>query len=1586
MIKERLRSLSLNNAHEGYDYQDLITSYFILNEILIGNLKSSFSIDRKNTEAGIPDRFDDVVIFNEEDTYRKQVKYSNEQTSIKLIKDFLSGDSHYKLALHKLFESWKYLRESTTEFRLCLAWDEPTDENILNVLEVQPRELCTFSSMSSKVFKINLDKLWEVNPEKFNRWDSLKKYVKENSIDRDEFNEFCNSLVIEVNLPKASLSFDNPSELENILIDQSRKLGIEQYPNDDIYIVDFLQRLVKVVGGYRTKSSVVTVQDVLVDLRLKTDFGKIDQKFEIDKTKNITLDDKYDLFYKKIISNKKTILLGEPGAGKSWFLTNFIQYLESNNKSVIRHYCFTSTEDDLVDKRVSSDVFFGNLVNGILENYPSLTKIKKQAFAANLDELNILLKGVSDSLVIIIDGLDHINRVQISSATLSKEKTKILKFISQIEIPDNVSIVLGSQPIDELDILKDKFNYNSEAIPKWDINLTKELMLKYGVKEKELNNVSVSSLLYRKSEGNPLYLTYILMTFAGSDLITEEDIDSLPKYDFNLKNYYEYLTNQINNNVTAEILSCLDFSVNRKELKEIIPIKHHFESNMKILSPVIYENASRGGIKLYHDSFRRFNLEKLATSADLKSMYRYIADWLNESGFYETDKAYRYLFKYFIRIENFNGIRDFAKNKFLSKSLYYAHSESLIRNNYRNFLYVAEHTQDWSLFVYASELKTAIESTCSEEHLSQFLENFELYFEAVCLIYGAEKAKQLLYYNGEKNHSDLVTAKAFKILQRHGIYPVWSDVSELFENNISVEIFEYYISSLIDDDQKFGYCFNEIISRGLKDYLRVFIEEAYNAKGFDFIKSLFDEIECDELDDVVSQVNDLLEQQNCDNRIQSTESSNVDTRYLNIDFSNCIIDRDNVSELYQFIEIYGKDKLDDLILLEDNIAPSNFMFAWVKFFIQNKITISNIEDAFVEASIVENIRTFAINCHEIKGHSQYHTFVHEYKELIDRSFSKALKHIQSQEAWESIFLLRSSIPYPLLPVIEKYYISQKNIGYVVDAYDQLEEDDSGYYSEHADYSFKKSIYCAMLGDVDRAKKELKKAIHFTTSYTFRKDRNLAEVIDPLVSINKVDSKFSRKYVKKLKHLTDAVMKHTEDGKGIRWLTIEWFEALLTIDYQLASKYLIHEFLQNPNFWKLDYMFVDFLRNSSKVDPAILSFLYMLSPTNARDSYLSGFLEVISRVIGIEDKIAHISMLDLSSRDWNNSNDTLEERTMHSYNEVCKILNLKCGFETKRETKSDHKHYFSGDKLTLSERLDYNLCTLDCFRDKSNEDLLECLLGEDILNVSKLNYLYFFLKEIDNVDITCEMILPLVRKRFPRGEEYFKNLRQLIINLEIPRAERVLLLINNFVYSKDGWLCGLVEKESLRCAVNIDKSLSMKILAQELASYQKNTGYISKSTANLIIAFQHAGLEVDTILEMYKKGFKFIDSRLPSTSDFKWKDLDYLDLKHFSENESAIILLLSKANNMDSVVQQRVLFSLNHLILSDKNLLIKPLKWFFNNLHRFHQLSIASILELILINCSHLDSVIDEIGEDFHKARVIENLYISNTLDEILRVK
>ncbi|WP_241149022.1 ATP-binding protein [Photobacterium sanguinicancri] len=1349
--------LSLNNAHEGYDYQDLITSYFILKEILDGNLDSIFSIDKKNTTGSIPDRFDDLVITNGVEIQRKQIKYSNDTVSKILIKDYLSGDAHYKIAIHKLFETWRNLKTPNTEFRLCLAWDEPVDEDMTRVLELLPNR-SSFNDFSTKVFKINLDRLWEENPENFNRWKSLSQYVKDNNTDRSEFNDFCNDLLIEVNLPKASLKFNRPRQLEEILIEQARKLGIEQYPNDDIYISDFLERLAKISGAYRTRSAQISVRDILSELRVRTDFGRVEQRFEIDQSKNITSDKKNSLFIESVIANNKTLLIGEPGSGKSWFLTNLIEYLTRKEYVVIRHYCFTSTSDSSFEKRVSSDVFFGNLISDIERYFPQIKKEKQHLYTSNLKELNILLAAVDEPIIIIVDGLDHIDRVLKNSVTLSKEKTRIIGFISEIELPDNVSILLGSQPTVEVDTLIESNNFIRVQLPKWDLENTKELMGRFECEDIPINDQNLSTLLNEKSEGSPLYLTYILKTINDYQYITEDLINNLPKYDFNLKNYYEYLTSQIGNNTTSEILSCLEFAVSKKELKEIIPMKRHFTSDMKVLSPVISENSSRGGVKLYHDSFRRFNIEKLSSIEDIKEIYEYIANWLINNGFYKNDKSYRYLLNYLILSERYEDASAYAEKSFLSKSLYYGHSESLIKNNYKHFLNVAERSQDWPLFIYSGELHRAISTTNSEENHSQFLDNFELYFEAICTIYGTEKANALLFYNGEKNYSDRITAQGFMILQEYGYSPYWEEVIGLFESGVALDDFKYFICYKIQENSGLDEIFNSSLTDEYSDYFRVFIIEVFKNKGFDMILQHYESIDNDEDQAIARRVNSALDRTNCEQRIFIAEEKRLSNKGpLDLSFINEHIDSNELDRFYYNVERHAQSDIEALIEFEKGIPSHNFVYNWIKYFIRVFIIENNCADTSKEKEILENIKFLASDTDRYKGKPRAVTFSHTHSSLIERTIERSLRYILSKESWEEAISDLLQIPHPILPTIEKKFLNDKNIHLIIDAYEQFDKAEDDEYYEHADYSFRKSIYYGKVEMINEAKDELEKALLLITSYTSRKDTTLTELIEPLPAINNINPDFAKHYTRKLKYLNDAVMKHTEDGKGIRWLVINWFEQFLSVDYELATMYLVHEFLNNEYFWKLDYMFVVYLQQSHSVDPIILNFLYKMSPTNDRDNYLNGFLDVITKLENIDKKLAELSLINLSIRDWNYSDNEICKKTETKFNQLKNhfgIANQTCNRKPKNQAQSSA---FKKQELSLS--LTKKLCKEVSLRNKSELELIEYYDNKSNLSDEDLNYLYFYLKEIHNDQLAIKLLTPIITKRFPSDtEEHFSRIR------------------------------------------------------------------------------------------------------------------------------------------------------------------------------------------------------------------------------------
>ena len=125
----------------------------------------------------------------------------------------------------------------------------------------------------------------------------------------------------------------------------------------------------------------------------------------------------------------------------------------------------------------------------------------------------------------------------------------------------------------------------------------------------------------------------------------------------------------------------------------------------------------------------------------------------------------------------------------------------------------------------------------------------------------------------------------------------------------------------------------------------------------------------------------------------------------------------------------------------------------------------------------------------------------------------------------------------------------------------------------------------------KAKQQFKKIIEYTTAYTFRKDTTLDELIEPLESIQKTDNKFALKYTKKLLPLNLTIQSNSEDGKGIRWLYISWFEKFLKVNRQEASNFLINQFLKDSWFWKYEYMFVEYIQFSKDVNPLILNFIY-----------------------------------------------------------------------------------------------------------------------------------------------------------------------------------------------------------------------------------------------------------------------------------------------------------------------------------------------------------------------------------------------------------
>ncbi|WP_431294499.1 hypothetical protein [Pedobacter sp. P26] len=57
------------------------------------------------------------------------------------------------------------------------------------------------------------------------------------------------------------------------------------------------------------------------------------------------------------------------------------------------------------------NTFYANLIKELLEIFPKLKEYKRKYFANDLEELNLLLSEVDEETILVIDGLDHIERI-----------------------------------------------------------------------------------------------------------------------------------------------------------------------------------------------------------------------------------------------------------------------------------------------------------------------------------------------------------------------------------------------------------------------------------------------------------------------------------------------------------------------------------------------------------------------------------------------------------------------------------------------------------------------------------------------------------------------------------------------------------------------------------------------------------------------------------------------------------------------------------------------------------------------------------------------------------------------------------------------------------------------------------------------------------------------------------------------------------------------------------------------------------------------------------------------------------------------
>ncbi len=764
-------------AHRGYVYQDVATAYFLAKAVAIG--AECVIVDRKQYDG---DLFDDLTIEHGGKRSRRQFKSSadaDKQFAEEVLKTKTS-DLRIDDIVHCFL---KAADNPADEYRICSTWAVPTDPEVARLLSPCDAEP-SFDGHATKLFRLNVEEIWPDGG-------ALKwKLRAPKAFDRQALISFCERLIVELECPQITLDLAAPGRLQILLQELlSNRIGVGRFPNQGLNSADAAIRLTYRANLARAGQESVTPVEVLRDLGVRTDFGRVAQRFPVIRGHFVSRHQALNFLLELVTTKTLVGLIGSPGAGKSWILTRFADYCAKAGFVVTRHYCYLEPGDDVREKRITSDVFFGNLIAELHDSLPSLESIDVPRYSAGPEELVKLLTAARRSnpgqrIVLIVDGLDHIERVLAEAAAVPRAETRIVDELANLDLPDGVSIVIGSQPGDHLTPLRDHATFLN--VPSWDRKEIEELATQLGTVQRISEVCDQAALtsfideLHARSEGNPLYATYLCReteaaVVAGRAESPADLVRHAPQHNGDLNNYYRYLVGSGIPDTVSSILAYIDFAVTRVELGELEPaIQPQLQATLEKLRPILTEVTAQGGLRIYHESFRRFIVSLVSQhQAHRAHVLQRISNWLESRGFPRDSRSYRYLLAYLFKQDNYRDLLMLVGIDFVSRGVQYGYPAEAILDNLSVAADAARAANDWPALCRVAELRKSV-YTCFEEKM-----DFADYTRANLAVNGAQRVAEQLLFDGEPTRSRDEGLIACSLCDDAGVAPPWREYLEL---------------------------------------------------------------------------------------------------------------------------------------------------------------------------------------------------------------------------------------------------------------------------------------------------------------------------------------------------------------------------------------------------------------------------------------------------------------------------------------------------------------------------------------------------------------------------------------------------------------------------------------------------------------------------------------------------------------------------------------------------------------------------------------------------------------------------------------
>lgn len=313
-------------------------------------------------------------------------------------------------------------------------------------------------------------------------------------------------------------------------------------------------------------------------------------------------------------------LKGSPGSGKSTLLT---QWVRGRVNPSVRFYAFDflhlSSQRNNDSSRGNSTTFLNDIVKQIhkvgIQDNTTLPPIVEQAalkarFYSQLESISENYQKSGIPFIILVDGLDHITREYKGCVDTLME---VLPAPS--DLPEGVIFVLGSQHFDRLGLNAEVERDSTEAANLVEMPpLSKEEAggLCNKLLATEVATDDVREKCWRKSQGHPLYLRYLLNQIAIEGPVVLEGMDDSPE---GVEDYYARIIGPLLDKASLKhalgLISRIAGAIRIDDVRALCEEQTLIDIKRQMWHLFRYDKAGQE-LSFFHNSFRQYLLNKSA--------------------------------------------------------------------------------------------------------------------------------------------------------------------------------------------------------------------------------------------------------------------------------------------------------------------------------------------------------------------------------------------------------------------------------------------------------------------------------------------------------------------------------------------------------------------------------------------------------------------------------------------------------------------------------------------------------------------------------------------------------------------------------------------------------------------------------------------------------------------------------------------------------------------------------------------------------------------------------------------------------------